>query len=269
MALDNIPAYNRLLYRWLYRVADRIVCQSDAMANDLVRELGIGSSRLVVLHNPVDVDALRGLDGCASRKWSGPGPHLLAVGRLAREKGIDLLLAALATLRGQFPHADLAILGAGPEEGALKARRGELGLAPAVHFAGYVDRPWDWFPGATAFVLSSRHEGMPNALLEAAAAGLPIVTLPAAGGVGEMLGGLPGVWVGAEVSAAALAASLLAALEALEPGQRFAHQFVEPFRMERAIQGYEALIDAMILDGALARNSEHSQGGVLAKERRL
>jgi hypothetical protein len=83
-----------------------------------------------------------------------------------------------------------------------------------------------------------------------------------------LLRGQPGVWVGKEISAAALAASLLEALRALEPGQRFTHRFVEPFRMERAIQGYEDLIDANLQDRVLARDGAHSQDGVLSKERR-
>ena len=257
LEFDKLPAYNRLLYRLLYRHADRIVCQSEAMASDLAGEFGIAMNRLTVLRNPVDVKAMRSVNGHPQGAWSGPGPHLLAVGRLSPEKGFDLLLGALANLRKLFPDAGVVIAGSGPEASRLRNLSRALGLESAVRFAGYVDRPSDWFPGAAAFVLSSRHEGMPNALLEAGAAGLPIVALPAAGGVGEMLGGQPGVWVAAEISADALAASLIEALRTLEPGQRFAHRFVEPFRMERAILGYEDLIDATI------RNRVHS------RERRL
>jgi glycosyltransferase involved in cell wall biosynthesis len=246
LALDNLPAYSRLLYRRLYRFADRIVCQSDAMASDLAQELGIGTNRLIVLPNPVDVDAMCSVTGHAPVRWTGPGPHLLAVGRLSPEKGFDLLLHALAILRAQFPLADLAIAGAGPEEFRLRALCRDLGLESQVHLAGHIEQPSAWFAGSSAFVLSSRHEGMPNALLEAAAAGLPIVALPAAGGVADLLRGQPGVWLGAEISAAALAASVLEALQALEPGQRFTHAFIEPFRMERVIQRYEDLIDATI-----------------------
>jgi glycosyltransferase involved in cell wall biosynthesis len=165
-------------------------------------------------------------------------------------------------LRKQFPYLDLAIAGSGPEEARLRNLCRELELESAVRFEGYVDRPSDWFPGAAAFVLPSRHEGLPNALLEAGAAGLPIVALPAAGGVGEMLRGLPGVWVAAEISASALAASLLKALRALAPGQRFTHEFVEPFSLERAIHGYEDMIDAIV------QNHLPSRDRVLSKERR-
>ena len=78
---------------------------------------------------------------------------------------------------------------------------------------------------------------------QAAAAGLPIVALPACEGLVELLRGQPGVWLAPEISAETLAASLLAALHALRPGERFAHAFVEAFRLDRAIQAYERLID--------------------------
>jgi glycosyltransferase involved in cell wall biosynthesis len=139
------------------------------------------------------------------------------VGRLSHEKGFDLLLQALAAVRGRFPHADLLIAGAGAEESDLKAQCSSLGLDAAVHFAGHLDNPYGCFRGATLFVLSSRHEGMPNALLEAAVAGLPIVALPSSGGVADLLRNRPGAWLATEITATALATSLLTALHVMHP----------------------------------------------------
>jgi hypothetical protein len=73
-----------------------------------------------------------------------------------------------------------------------------------------------------------------------------MVALPASEGVVELLRGRPGVWLASAVSAEALAGSLLAALEALRPGERFAHSFVDEFRIDRALQAYESLIDATL-----------------------
>ena len=251
LEFGGLPGYTRALYKLLYRRADRVICQTAAMAADLVEGLEIPQSRLVVLPNPVDVDAIRSqADGDRlenpDAKWSGPGPHLLAVGRLSREKGFDLLLQALAQVRATFPDADLVVAGPGPEDAALKAQSLALGLQSAVHFAGFIDEPAAYFAGASAYVLSSRHEGMPNALLEAAAAGLPIVALPSSQGVVDLLLEQRGVWLGCEISAAALAESLLQALKALRNGERFSHEFVEQFRLERSIAAYEALIDAVL-----------------------
>jgi len=243
LALGWQPWYTRLLYRRLYRNADCVICQTQAMADDLAGELELQQSRLAVLPNPVDLEEIREFIGESLDLWPDDGPHLLAVGRLSREKGFDLMLQALALLRRQVPEATLLIAGTGPEEARLKAECRALGLDTAVRFAGHLASPWACFPKATLFVLPSRHEGLPNALLEAAAAGLPIVALPALGGLVELLRDQPGVWLATEVSAEALAASLLAALGSVAPDERFAHDFVEKFRMDRAIKAYEELID--------------------------
>jgi glycosyltransferase involved in cell wall biosynthesis len=208
----------------LYRRADRIICQSRAMAEDLARELKIGVDVLTVLPNPVDLEGIRSARKDAGA-WSGSGPHLLAVGRLSREKGFDLLIEGMAPVRARFPDAELMIAGAGPEDAELKRLCRDLKLEQCVRFIGRVDRPYDQFAGASLFVLSSRYEGMPNALLEAAAGGLPLVATPASGGVVDLLRERPGAWLATEISAQALAAALITALETLRPKQRFRHRF--------------------------------------------
>jgi glycosyltransferase involved in cell wall biosynthesis len=224
LAHGGVPRYTRLLYRFLYPRADRVICQSRAMAEDLARETGVRNERIVVLPNPVDLEGILAARDAPS-EWNGPGPHLLAVGRLSREKGFDLLIESLAALRKRFPVADLILVGSGQEEMALKALCRSLELETAVRFADQVDPPYVFFQGATLFVLPSRYEGMPNALLEAAAAGLPLVSTPASGGVVDLLTGRPGAWLATEVSASALTSALEKALENLQPGARFRHGF--------------------------------------------
>ncbi|HEY1903201.1 MAG TPA: glycosyltransferase [Terracidiphilus sp.] len=252
LAQDGLPASTRLLYRLLYRYADRVICQTQAMANDLAQMLNVEQVRVAVLFNPVDVEAIRAVMASNEGKWTRDGPHLLAVGRLSREKGFDLLLEAFQSVRKCFPSADLLIAGAGQDEAALKALCHALDLDSAVQFAGYVECPSAYFSGASLFVLSSRHEGMPNAMLEAAAGGLPLVALPAVGGVADLLRGQPGVWLAKEISATALAAGLQEALAALEPGQRYTHAFIDRFRMDRAVRAYEELIDNAIREDQAA-----------------
>ncbi len=228
LAFGNVPWYTSLLYRSLYRRADHIICQSRAMADDLARELRLGKERIAVLPNPVDLEAIRAAaaaPGQAPACWLGPGPHLLAVGRLAREKGFDLLLEALVTVRERFPRTEMIIAGAGPEEAALKAQCRSLGLEEAVRLPGYVQRPYIFYAGASLFVLSSRYEGLPNALLEAAAGGLPIVATPASGGIVELLRNRKKSWLTPEVSAASLASTLLKALDDLSTSQRNRRSF--------------------------------------------
>ena len=237
-----------LLYRVLYRRADAVVCQSSIMAGEVARTAR-WTANLHVLPNPVDLKTIRSRSQTGPSHWHGPGPHLLAVGRLAPEKGFDLLLRATALLRYEFRSADLAILGAGHEEERLRALTRKLALERSVRFAGHVPEPEDWYPGASVFVLSSLREGVPNALLEAAAAGLPIVATPADGGLPELLEGKEGVWLADDISAAALERAIVCALTALRVGETFRHSWIEEFRTERAIPRFEALIDT-ILAGA-------------------
>ena len=246
LAFGGLPRVTRILYRLLYRRADCVLCQTGAMAADLALEAGVPQSRLAVVPNPVNIEQVRGIAAMESTPWPGPGPHLLAVSRLSREKGLDLLLSALAVVRKEFPEADLVIAGTGAEEDALRAQARGLQMDAAVRFAGHIPCPWVCFGGATLFVLPSRHEGLPNALLEAAAAGLPIVATPASQGLVDLLRGQPGVWLPEALTADALAASLLAALSSMQPSQRFPHSFVDGYEAGRALSVFERIIDEQL-----------------------
>jgi glycosyltransferase involved in cell wall biosynthesis len=225
LAFGSLPRFTRLVYRLLYRHSDHVICQSQAMAKDLAIAAGIGEEQIAVLPNPVDLKGVRAAM-CAPVARSSSALQLLSIGRLSREKGFDLLLRAIVAVREQFPEVKVILAGAGHEETALKSLSRELGLETAVCFAGYVDRPYVLFQEATLFVLPSRHEGMPNALLEAAADGLPLVATPASGGVVDLLRGRPGTWLAPEISAEALAATIIAALRTIRPGERFSHDFL-------------------------------------------
>lgn len=235
------PGLTRMLYRLLYPRADAVLCQSAPMADDL-RANGVVRGRLVVAPNPVDTAEANAIPV----PWPGAGPNLLAVGRLVPQKGFDLLLEAAAHLRLRHPQLSLTIAGAGPEAPDLQSRCERLGLRAAVRFPGHVANPAVYYAGASIFVSSSRQEGMPNALLEAAAAGLPIVATPSSGGLVDLLQGQPGVWLASAVSVGALAAELDRALDALRPGARFEHRWIAPYRLENAIAAYELLIDRLL-----------------------
>jgi glycosyltransferase involved in cell wall biosynthesis len=252
LASDPHRRFTRLLYRFLYRRADRVICQTPAMAKDLKDAISISEKQLAILVNPVNVENLRATSQSSSQSGTGSAsPHLLAVGRFSVEKGFDLLLHALVAVRKALPGVQLLVAGEGPEEPALKALCSHLGLASAVVFLGHVDHPCNWFSRATLFVLPSRHDAMPNALLEAAACGLPIVATPASQGLVDLLQNQPGVWLANEITAPALAAALLYALGQLLSAERFPHSFIEPFGLQPAIDAFEDLIDSTLRERPL------------------
>ncbi len=227
LSFGGVPRYTRWLYRLLYPRADGVICQSRAMAEDLTRELNLSKEKTQVSPNPVDLKRIsEGMDAPKARM--GPGPHLLTVGRLSEEKGFDLLLHALVRVRERFPGVDLIVAGEGLEKAPLKALCRRLYLETAVSFVGHVERVHAFFPGTTLFVLPSRFEGMPNSLLEASAAGLPVVATPASEGIVDLLRGQPGAWLAPECTAGALAETVIAALESIRPGDRFRYRSFPP-----------------------------------------
>lgn len=239
------PDNSRLLYRLLYPRADRVICQTYAMAADLSQHTGVPIERINVLPNPVGTRSIHCSAAARGEVWGTHAPRLVAIGRLAHEKGFDLLLEAFSSVRDRHPDALLCILGKGPQESRLREVARRLELGNSVHWAGEVVEPAIYFAGATCYVLSSRTEGLPNALLETAAAGLPLICTPCSGGVIDLLEGTPGVWIAREFTATALALSLLDAIETLSPGQRFQHGWMQEFQLSNAVARYEDLFDSL------------------------
>ena len=244
-AAHHLPRLARCAYSLCYRRADQVVCQSESMAHEIACELQVAAEKLLVLPNPTDVKRLR--QSASSLAADDHWPLLLAVGRLAPEKGFDILLDAFAATQQTFPSADLIIAGEGPLKAALIQRAEALGIRSRVHFPGYVCNPIQQFPHASLFAVSSRTEGLPNALLEAAAAGLPIVTTPASADIVDLLRGKEGAWLAPEISSLALRSALESALNETQLCRRFTHSWIDRFDLSRAIPAYESAIDRLIL----------------------
>ena len=245
---------SRLLYRRLYPRADAVLCQSDAMATDLTANFAVATDKLKVVSNPINVQAIRAASASVSQSnWPAKAtPRLLFAGRLAAEKGLDLLLHAMCEVQQQHPRVHLTILGAGPEEARLRQLSLNLNLETAVSFPGYKKNLSDFYAHATLFVLPSRYEGLPNALLEAAAAGLPLAATPCSAGLSNLLQNAPGTWLAQSITVESIARTILEALAVLtsssqpekESPQRFHHAFLAPFETCNAIAVYEAIIES-------------------------
>ena len=152
----------------LYRRADKVLAISEGLGRGLTHYFGVSPSRIQVIPNPVDLPSQR-----LERRPPEGHPHFLAIGRLEYQKGFDVLLEALAQMEDKT--ARLTILGEGKQEEALRRQAEELGLAERVSFPGFVKDLTEYFARSTAFVLSSRWEGFGCVVVEAMAAGLPVV----------------------------------------------------------------------------------------------
>jgi glycosyltransferase involved in cell wall biosynthesis len=181
---------NPLLWEWLYRRcykrADAVICSSDSMAEDLVTHFGVPRTKVVRIYNPIDVKMVRDMADRGGNPFVGAGPHLVAAARLSREKGLDILLAAMPAVLACHPGAQLTVLGEGPLWNELRDQADKLNLTQVVHFLGFQRNPWSYLRHADLFVLPSRYEGLPNVLLEALALGTPVVAADCPGAIREV-----------------------------------------------------------------------------------
>lgn len=237
------PSLSRLVLAAAYKLADTILCQTQSTAHAVQREFHLDQNRIRVLCNPVDIENIRQSSSCPGSRGD---PYLLAAGRLVPEKGFDLLLGAMARLKADFPALRLLIAGSGPRQMALQFQSRRLGLQNHVVFLGEVRSPSHYFSNALAFVLSSRRDELPNALLEAAAGGLPIIATAASRGLTDLVRGRPGVWLAENATTDSLEGTLRRALTAIRPNQRFEHNWIQPFALAPAIAAYERIFDELL-----------------------
>lgn len=164
------------------RMADRVTTQTERSARWLERHAS--ARRVAVIPNALSLPLPRLVPIVAPADILPPDARLvLAAGRLRRQKGFDVLLAAVATLP-----ADVHVLIAGAgDDTALRHTAGALGVDERVHLPGRIGNLGDFYRRASAFVLSSRHEGFPNVLAEAMAAGLPVVATRCETGPEELI----------------------------------------------------------------------------------
>jgi GalNAc-alpha-(1->4)-GalNAc-alpha-(1->3)-diNAcBac-PP-undecaprenol alpha-1,4-N-acetyl-D-galactosaminyltransferase len=158
------------LRRVVYPRASALVIQTHALL-PWAGSVMLSPRKTHVICNPV-----RDMQPFARVDRHGAERVVIAVGRLAQEKGFDVLLAAFAQVAASFPDWRLVVLGEGPEREALSGLAKSLGLASRASFPGWIAEPGEWLARADLFVMSSRYEGFPNALLEAMACGVPVIS---------------------------------------------------------------------------------------------
>jgi glycosyltransferase involved in cell wall biosynthesis len=172
--------------------------------------------------------------------------RVVGMGRLTREKGFDLLVRAFAETARRRPSWDLVIFGEGAERGLLERLAAESGLAERVFLPGWSDDPSKALKAADLFVLPSRYEGFPNALLEAMAAGLPAISFDCPSGPYEIIrDGYDGLLVRAE-SAEWLAAAMDRLMRDSNARRLLAEkapEVLQRFTPERYYARWEAVLD--------------------------
>jgi glycosyltransferase involved in cell wall biosynthesis len=214
-ASGKFPRRLQTLTRWLYPRADAIVSVSAGVGHDLEQFLGLPSGRVRAIYNPVvNSTLIARCQAPSPHPWltDGQSPVVISVGRLEPQKDHATLLRAFALVRQTRP-IRMIIFGEGQERRRLEALRQELRLNADVDLPGVTDNAYAAMCRASLYVLSSRFEGLPNALIEALACGCPAVATDCPSGPDEILdGGRYGSLVAIE-QPSAMATAISAALD--------------------------------------------------------
>jgi glycosyltransferase involved in cell wall biosynthesis len=207
-----------MLMRRFYRLADRIIANSHAVASDLIGNFCVPAEKVSVIYNPLDLDSISRLSREAVESpWLSlnSSPLILAVGRLDVLKDFPTLIRAFSIVRSNRS-CRLAILGEGAGRRDLEDLVDQLQLRKDVYLPGFIDNPFAWMRAANVVVSSSLTEGCPNAVMQALACGTAVVSTDSVGGCSEILeGGRWGRLVPVKDSQA-MANSILAAIDGVQ-----------------------------------------------------
>jgi len=250
------------------RFADHVVSNSHAGRRFLER-YGVPDERVSVVHNGRDLsrfDRDPPPDLRSSLGVPEAAPVVGTVGRLIDRKGHAELLDAWVTVRESVPDAHLLVVGDGPRRAALEATAARLGVDGSVHFVGLREDVPDLLAAMDVFVFPSHYEGLPGALLEAMAAGLPCVATPVDGNRELLEAYQSGLFVDVG-DADALARATVLVLEhptlADALGRAARQRARERFDVDTMVAGFEDVYERLLAD----RTAEATRGGDRGRDR--
>jgi glycosyltransferase involved in cell wall biosynthesis len=226
--------------RVAYGFAHKIVANSTAAAARLRRER-VPDRKIATIANGLDID------GFPAAPRRTPPRRVVVVANLRPEKGHDVLIHAASAVLARVPDATFNVVGGGPLLDRLRELTRQCGVDRAFTFAGHQQDVSARLAENDIFVLPSRSEAMPNALLEAMAAGLPVIA-SAVGGIGEIVeDGRTGLLVPAD-NPAALADGIHRLMTTAELsatlGDAACRQIRGRYSFDRMVEAFEAIYDA-------------------------
>jgi glycosyltransferase involved in cell wall biosynthesis len=232
--------------RWLWPLAHHILCNSQAIQSVLTERYGVPPARLTTILNGVDTEFFQP----PAVPATGP-PRLLSIGRLVPDKDPDTLLAAFHLTAPAHPEVELWLVGDGPRLAPLRELAQRLSISDRVKFIPPREDLRPLLHQAGLLVLSSRTEALPNVVLEAMAAGLPVVATRV-GGVPELVDHGHTGWLVNPEDAPGLAAALSQVLTAPDAGQTLGRagraRAVSDFSLDTMARRFESVLDRLLTE---------------------
>lgn len=169
--LYTLPAYKKYILSITYKLADKIIAQTEEMEEELIKT-GLPTSKVITLHNPLNAERILEASNEESPFPQDGKIKFVGVGRLADQKGYDILIKAFKNVHDVKPLSTLYIVGDtnyqnGEIYTKLQSMIDSLGIKDSVVFVGFDSNPYKYIKNADVYVLSSRYEGLPNTLIEA------------------------------------------------------------------------------------------------------
>jgi len=180
----------KLLMKVFYNKADIIVAVSKIIKRDLIKNFGLNEEKIMIIYNFYDIEkinelAKEGLEDEYIEIFNNP--VVITAGSLTRQKGHWHLIRTFRKVKEEVPDAMLVILGRGNLEAYLKKLTKDLGLEKDVYFLGYKKNPFKYIGRSTMYASPSLFEGFPNALCEAMACSVPVISSDCKSGPREIL----------------------------------------------------------------------------------
>lgn len=176
--------------KYMYNKADQIIAVSEEIKKDLVQNYAIQPEKIKVIYNSYNIHEIKTLSNDsleAEYRDIFKKPVIITAGRLDKQKGQWHLIRIFNDLVKSDSEVQLVILGRGKIEDKLLELVASYKLEDRVHFLGFQSNPFKFISKASVFVLSSNHEGFPNALAEAMACNVPVISTDCMSGPREML----------------------------------------------------------------------------------